>query len=79
MPFDRKKIHRSSAVGLLLAQKSFGNRDTVSVSSWSSFGIGMTVIIQAKGTKRPRGIREKNLYLSMSLKNKNYKEGILDR
>jgi hypothetical protein len=27
----------------------------------------MTVIIQAKGTKRPRGIREKNLYLPYEL------------
>jgi hypothetical protein len=65
MPFDRKKIHRSSVVGLLLAQRSFGNTDTASISSWFSFGIGMTVIIQAKGTKQPRGMRRKNLYLSL--------------
>jgi hypothetical protein len=30
------------------------------------FGIGMTVIIQAKGRKRPKGMRRKNLYVPLS-------------
>ena len=43
---------------------------TVSLASWFSFGIGMTVIIQAKGTKRPRGIRRKKLISPYRLEEK---------
>jgi hypothetical protein len=59
-------------------EKTYGNKDTVSLASWFPFGIGMTVIIQAKGRKEPkRNEKENDVYISMGLKNRNDKEGML--
>jgi hypothetical protein len=46
-------------------ERTYGNKDTVLLASWFSLGIGMTVIIPAKGTKGPtgpKGMTRKNTY-----------------
>jgi hypothetical protein len=47
-------------------KRTYGNKDTVSLASWFPFGIGMTVIIQAKGRKGPRRMTRKRNSISLS-------------